>query len=83
MPKYKHVYTAYGQLQAETIKLFLQSLGYNARISQESAGLTLGLTVGPLGKVKILVPEEEAATATEALDKMEDGDFIEDDETDG
>ncbi len=49
MEKYKHIYDAYGMLDAEQIKIFLESEGIDVIIAQESAGQTLGLTIGALG----------------------------------
>jgi len=73
--KYKHIYDAYGLLDAEQIKMFLESEGIDVIIAQESAGQTLGLTVGHLGTVKIYVPEEQFDMANKLLDDMEDGKF--------
>lgn len=75
MNKFIPVYTAYGMLHAETIKQFLLSFEIEAKISQESVGSTLGLTVGPLGKVLVYVREDQAQQAQEILDKMEEGIF--------
>lgn len=73
MAKYVQVYTANGMLEAESIRLFLESLGMDAFISQESAGVTFGLTVGPLGEARIFVPAEQAEKAVAALKEMEEG----------
>jgi hypothetical protein len=59
------VYTAQGQLAGEMIRLLLESMDIPARISQESAGITFGLTVGSLGEVKILVPAKHVPEAIE------------------
>lgn len=75
MAEYIPVYTASGQLQAETIRLFLESFNVPAKVLQESVGTVYGLTVGPLGQTTILVPEEQAQIALELLAKMEKGDF--------
>lgn len=69
------VYTTAGDLEAEFIKGFLHGQGIEATISQESVARTLGLTVGRLGEVKILVPEEQAAEAISLLQAMEAGEF--------
>ena len=69
------VYTTAGDLEAEFIKGFLHGQGIEAVISQESVARTLGLTVGRLGEVKVLVPEEQAAEALELLKAMEAGEF--------
>ncbi len=71
--EYVTVYTAYGQLAGEMIRLLLESFNIPAIISQESAGIAYGLTVGPLGQVKIQVPASRAQDAGEILSAMEEG----------
>jgi len=56
-----------GRLEAEILRGMLESLGVSVRLSQESAGATYGLSVGPLGAVELWVPAAEAATARAAL----------------
>lgn len=80
--KYVVVYTAYGRLQAETVRLFLESMGIKSFITQESAGTTYGLTVGPLGEAKVLVSAADAEEASKLLEAMEEGQFVENDEED-
>lgn len=70
-----HVYTARGMLEAEMIVNFLASQGIKAMASQESVGITYGLTIGPLGEVKVYVPEDQENEAHEALMEMEQGVF--------
>ena len=67
------VYTAQGQLAGEMIRLLLESVNIPAIISQESAGIAFGLTVGPLGEVIVLVPAGRAEEAREVLRAMENG----------
>lgn len=74
--KYKVVYYANGLLEAETIKLFLASQGIEAVAYQESAGVTMGFTIGPLGEARVLVPETQEAAALSLLKEMESGKFI-------
>jgi hypothetical protein len=69
------VYTAHGQLAGEMIRLLLESMDIPAIISQESAGITFGLTVGPMGEVKILVPADRVPEAVKILKAMEDGEL--------
>ena len=71
--KFVHVYTAYGQLSGEMIRLLLNSVNIPAVLSQESAGLVYGLTIGSLGEVKVLVPEEMVEEAKKILQDMQDG----------
>ena len=75
--EYVIVYAAYGQLAGEMIRLLLESFNIPAIISQESAGITYGLTVGPLGQVKILVPSDRVKDAGEVLSAMEEGKLAE------
>jgi hypothetical protein len=70
------VYIAHGTLEAETVRLFLESEGIPAYVSQESAGVTFGLTIGPLGQAKVLVASEDQQKAVELLKDMEEGKFI-------
>lgn len=70
---YVPVYTAYGQLAGEMVRLLLESMEIPAKMLQESAGTVLGLTVGPLGEATILVPVQYEAAAREILQAMEDG----------
>ncbi len=69
------VYTTNGQLEAEMVRIFLESKGINAFIYQESVGHTYGLTLGSLGEVNIMVPEEELQKAMELLQEMDRGKF--------
>ena len=75
MENFVEVYAVQGQINAEMVKNFLVSKGINAFISQESAGVTYGLTVGPLGLAKIYVPEEQEIEAVLILEKMDRGEF--------
>ncbi|MCJ7623767.1 MAG: DUF2007 domain-containing protein [Anaerolineaceae bacterium] len=70
------VYNAGGKLQAEMIRLFLESFGIRSHIFQESAGITYGLTVGPLGLAEIKVSEEDSDQVRIILKAMEEGVFI-------
>jgi hypothetical protein len=69
------VYTALGHLAGEMIRIFLESQGVPARLSQESAGLVHGLTVGSLGEVEILVPAAREVEARDLLTRMDAGEF--------
>lgn len=81
MPEnYEEVYRATGQLAGESIRLFLESHGIQALAYEESAGVTYGLTLAPLGFVRILVPSDQAEEALHILRDMEEGKYIEGDE---
>jgi len=75
-PKRVIVYVGRGTLEAETVRLFLESNGIPAFVIQESAGVTFGLTVGPLGEARVLVSADDEANALELLRAMEEGAFI-------
>jgi len=53
--------------EATVIKARLESQDIPAIIQQEAMGSVLGLTVGPLGSAKVLVPEPLAEQALEIL----------------
>jgi hypothetical protein len=72
-PEYKMIYVAFGPLHAETIKLMLEAAGFHVITRQESAGIVYGLTVGSLGEVQILVPEDEASDARKMVEDMDAG----------
>jgi hypothetical protein len=67
------VYVAEGRLQAESIKLLLESFGITAFINQESAGTTYGLTVGFLGEVEVIVPLDQVEDAKKIIADLEAG----------
>ena len=67
------VYTANGLLEAETVKILLESFGIPAFTNQESAGAAYGLTVGPLGEVDVMVPEKHLNEAKKIIKEMEAG----------
>jgi len=71
------VYRANGQLDAETIKLFLESFEIKVLMAGESAGTVTGLTIGSLGEVPIYVLKEQARQARTLLEAMERGDLEE------
>ena len=64
------IYQAQGQLDANMMVAFLGANGVEAFSSQESAGVTYGLTVGPLGVARIFVRREEAYKARELIQAM-------------
>lgn len=74
------VYVADGMLQAESIRIMLESFGITAFVNQESAGTTYGLTVGFLGEVEVIVPLDQVAEAKKIITDMEDGKLIDDNE---
>lgn len=84
--EYVPVYTVCGHLAGEMVRLLLESVEIPAIVRQESAGVTMGLTVGSLGLASICVPEsrvEEAMQVLQAMDegKLEDTQETQDDQT--
>jgi hypothetical protein len=67
------VFIANGMLEAETVKILLESFGIKAYTNQESAGIAYGLSVGPLGEVDVLVPMENLADAKKIIEDMRSG----------
>jgi hypothetical protein len=73
------VFIANGLLEAESVKILLESFGIPAFINQESAGTTYGLTVGILGEVEIIVPLKYISDAKKIIEDMNSGKLEEQD----
>jgi len=71
------VYVANGILDAESIKILLESFGIQAFINQESAGRTYGLTTGPLAQAEICVLDKDIEDANKIISEMEIGNLEE------
>lgn len=71
--KYVPVYSTFGQLAGEMIRILLESHGIPAIIIQESAGAAYGLTIGRLGEATILVPAARVEDAEAILQAMDEG----------
>ncbi|OQY30263.1 MAG: hypothetical protein B6243_10600 [Anaerolineaceae bacterium 4572_5.2] len=50
-------------LEADVIKSRLEAADIPALIEQEAIGIVMGLTVGPLGSARVLVPEVMSAVS--------------------
>ena len=74
--KLVHVYTVSGPLQGKMIRAFLESKGITVMVSEESAGVAIGLEIGILGEARVYVPESQVAEAREILAAMERGEYI-------
>lgn len=72
-PREEVVYVANGMIEAESVKILLESFGITAYTNQESAGIVYGLTVGPLGEVEIVVPKEQIQDAKKVIEDMKSG----------
>jgi len=75
------VYIANGMLEAESVKIMLESFGITSYFNQESAGTVYGLTVGSLGEVQVLVPYGQITEARKIIEDMRAG-KLEIDDTD-
>ena len=67
------VYVANGMLEAESVKIMLESFEIPAFVNQESAGTVYGLSVGPLGEVEVVVPTQYIAAAKQVIEDMRAG----------
>lgn len=64
---------ANGMLEAESVRILLESFGIPAFTNQESAGTVYGLTVGPLGEVEVIVPADYITEAKNIVNEMRAG----------
>lgn len=67
------VYIANGMLEAESVKILLESFEIPAFINQESLGTTYGLSIGALGEVEVIVPMKFIKEAKKVIKDMEEG----------
>ncbi|OGO27031.1 MAG: hypothetical protein A2Z16_01500 [Chloroflexi bacterium RBG_16_54_18] len=68
-----------GSFNAEMLKGLLEAQGIPVLLSQEGLGHSVySLTVGPLGRVQVLVPAELIDRARSVLNDIETGAFEED-----
>jgi pentatricopeptide repeat protein len=75
-PDYRVVYVASGNLDAEEIRIFLESAGIRAYINQESVGITgYSLAVGSIGQAMVYVSAGQYEEARQLLEKMKHGDL--------
>ncbi len=74
----------FAPVEAAIIAGRLESEGIPAVTQQEAVGAALGLTVGPLGSARVLVPEPLAEQALAILaETFETGDDFDESEQDG
>lgn len=59
-------------LEAEVYRSKLESHGVPCILQRESVGSVLGLTIGPLGETRVLVPEALAENALNILNEEHD-----------
>jgi len=63
------------EVQAELLRGLLEAQEIPVLLSREGAGRALGLTIGPLGEVHILVPDQYLNQANKVLIQYQAGDF--------
>ena len=71
--EYVPVYEISGMLAGESVCLLLEARGIPAFVSQESAGISLGIRIGRLGMAKIYVGADREEEARQILRDMEAG----------
>lgn len=69
------VYIANGKLEAESVRILLESFEIPAYVNQESAGTVYGLSVGPLGEVEVVVPTKYIEDAKKVIEAMKAGEL--------
>ena len=73
--KLVRISTVPGLLNADMIRIFLESQGIDCLVSQESAGRAIGLTVDGLGSARVYVPEDKVKEAEALLEAYERGEL--------
>lgn len=71
-----------GAIEGEILRAMLASEGIESTLSQEAAGATIGLGVGPLGVVDVLVLEHQADAARRLIEAYREGESYPPDEAD-
>ena len=64
-----------GEFQAELIRGLLEAQGVPVRLIQEGAARAIGLTFGPMGEIRIMVPAEKLQEAQLVIMRYEAGEF--------
>lgn len=73
--KWELVVEVSGEFQANMLRNLLEAQGIKVFLNQEGAGKAYGLTVGPLGQVQVLVPEQQIQEARQIADDYYAGKF--------
>ena len=73
--KWELIITVSGELQADLLRNLLEAQGIKVFLNQEGAGRAYGLTVGPMGEVQVLVPENQSQAARQIVDDYYAGKF--------
>jgi hypothetical protein len=77
------VQSAAGMIEAEILRGLLESNAVQAWLSHEAAGTAYGITVGPVGKVDIMVLKKDLDLARSVLDDYYAGRLEQDDKHEG
>jgi hypothetical protein len=75
------VFTASGEMQAQQIQGFLAGSGISSELRGESLRKTHGLTIDGLGRVEVVVSQEDEEQARALLASAEQGAFRLDEDT--
>lgn len=67
------VAVASGAIEAEILRGALEAAGFTVWLSREAAAGPLALSVGPLARVELRVPQDQAARAAEHLADLQAG----------
>jgi hypothetical protein len=70
--EFKEVYKAWGSVEAEVVKSFLESHGIRCLLKGLVVQSVHPFTMDGLGEIKILVPEKEHALAEKLLKSRQD-----------
>jgi hypothetical protein len=73
------VVTIADALTADVLKVALETAGISVVARQEASGRIIGLTVGSMGEVSLLVPQDRIAEARALIDDSHPLDFPEGD----
>ena len=73
--KWELITTVSGELQADLLRGLLEAEGIKVFLNQEGAGKVYGLTMGPMGEVQVLVPENQSEIARQIVDDYYAGKF--------
>jgi hypothetical protein len=73
--KWELITTVSGELQADLLRGLLEAGGIKVFLNQEGAGKVYGLTMGPMGEVQVLVPENQSEVARQIVDDYYAGKF--------
>jgi hypothetical protein len=77
--KWKLIYEAFAQVEAEIIRGMLEAQDIQVLISQEGYAGALGVTVD-MGRIEVLVPDDQFDEAARIVEDYQAGNLVEDGE---